>query len=162
MCVECKFGNTVCKGNVTRQDALRAVLASTVDRNSAALYLGNRDAVSLWPASLYGQLAEAALASRRVWSLCQRHVDAALAPLGHQFDHKSPSELGNLFTQGRDVLTGIELAALLWTLLKRDEPALDKVTGRLQAEFEIVALQRLTLGQWMEETITCPNMMANR
>jgi hypothetical protein len=70
-------------------------------------------------------------------------VEASLARLGQRFDGKSPSELGYLFTQGRDVLSGGELVALLWTLLKRNQPALDKVTERLQAEFEIVALQRL-------------------
>jgi hypothetical protein len=124
--------------------ALRIALAVALDRETAAACFDCDidGAVTLWPSSLYGLLATAAASSPRVWCRCLRLVDAELGPLAERFETEPLSHLVRLFIEGREILSTRELAALLWAVLKRREPASAFIGARLGAELEIVATRR--------------------
>ena len=125
--------------------ALRFVLVSALDRETAARCMGGdaEVALSLWPSSLYTLLAAAAGRSSLVWRRCARLVDASLEKTLPAFDTMEPAELLEVFAGGPDMLDGQELASLLWSLLRRSDPALAPLVARLGAELEVVATQRL-------------------
>ena len=55
----------------------------------------------------------------------------------------SPAELAEVFLEGRDSLSGDELAALLWCLLRQRSRSNDLIAERLGLELEVVAARRL-------------------
>lgn len=142
--------------------ALRLVLAMTLDRQTAAACMGvpHEAAVSLWPSSLYRVLAETALASPAVWQRCERCVDGALGECGLRFENHPPAELAQLFLEGRDTCSGVELAALLWTLVKRRCPAAAVISRRLGAELETIAAGRLASERGARQTGSWPTSVA--
>jgi hypothetical protein len=148
MCLRCAADpHRRCEGrddNAMLLQALRLVLAVALDRQTAADCIGSASGASmeLWPSSLYGLLAASAVRSPCMWCRCSRLVDASLGQLAGRFDATPPAALVELFVEGRDVLTCRELAALLWSLLRRRDPALDLLSERLGAEFEIVTAYR--------------------
>lgn len=144
MCIECVLSLEPAL-DPSEAQALRLVLAITLDRDTAAACMGVADdeATSLWPSSLYRVLSVAALASPAVWERCERCVDHALGPCAVRFENRSPAELVQLFAQGRDACSGLELAALLWAVVRRRCPAAAAISGRLGLEIETVAAGRL-------------------
>ena len=101
------------------------------------------DAVTLWPSSLYRVVAEAAVHSPAVLLRCARAVHRRLGPFIERYSRDSVSDLVDLVTAYRDVLSGPELAAILWSVLSRDRPAHRQVTRRLSAEISHIAGRRL-------------------
>jgi hypothetical protein len=148
VCLRCAADSRLrCEGrddNAMLLQALRLVLAVALDRDTAADCIAGASGtgVALWPSSLYGVLAASAVRSPCMWCRCSRLVDASLGQLAGRFDATPPAALVELFVEGRDVLTCRELAALLWSLLRRRDPALNLLSERLGAEFEIVTAYR--------------------
>jgi hypothetical protein len=118
---------------------------TVLDRRTAALAAGGDPdaALSLWPSSLYTLVAHAAVRSPLAWERCARFVDRSLGDVTERFDRAAPVELLEHFSEAREALSGPELAALLWSLIRRSAPLLDAVLGRLGAEVEVIAARRL-------------------
>jgi len=134
------------RGNdAAREEALRILLAIVLDSASAAWCLGlSTDApVVRWPSSLYQLLARAALQSSAIWRRCSLLLDRTLHDAIRPYADRSPAELAELFLDGRDSLSGDELAALLWCLIRRQSPSHDMIAERLSLELEVVAARRL-------------------
>lgn len=129
----------------SREEILRVVLAIALDAETAADCAGwSRDApVSRWPSTLYRVLASAALQSPLVWRRCANVLDLALGDLVGVYRHHSPVELAEAFVEGRESMSGDELAALLWCLVRERSRSCDLVAGRLGVELEVVAARRL-------------------
>jgi hypothetical protein len=125
--------------------ALRLVLMTVLDRRAAALAAGvdPEAALTLWPSSLCAVVAQAAVRSPQAWARCKVLVDGALGQYSSRFDQAPPVELLEHFSEAREVLSGQELAALLWSLIRRSGPLLDAVLSRLGAEVEVIAARRL-------------------
>lgn len=149
MCVECGLGTHRECGEAPRGEgsiwALRLVLMTVLDRETASLAAGGDPdaALTLWPSSLYTIVAHAAVRSPVAWERCARFVDRSLGDVSVRFDRAAPVELLEHFSEAREVLSGPELAALLWSLIRRSGPLLDAVLGRLGAEVEVIAARRL-------------------
>jgi len=164
VCLRCAADSRLrCEGrddNAMLLQALRLVLAVALDRDTAADCIAGASGtgVALWPSSLYGVLAASAVRSPCMWCRCSRLVDASLGQLAGRFDATPPAALVELFVEGRDVLTCRELAALLWCLLRRRDPALDLLSERLGAEFEIVTAYRAGEGPMR----TAPPLLEHR
>jgi hypothetical protein len=128
-----------------RAEVLRIVLAVAVDPEMAASCLGcRRDAgVLRWPSTLYGVLARTAMQSAPVWRRCALLLDRSLDEALAAYEGHAPAELAELFFDGRESLSGDELAALLWCLLRQRSAAHDLIAERLGRELEVVAAQRL-------------------
>jgi hypothetical protein len=126
--------------DAAREEALRILLAIVLDSASAAWCLGlSTDApVVRWPSSLYQLLARAALESSAVWRRCSLLLDRTLHDAV-----RCPAELVELFLEGRDSLSGDELAALLWCLIRRQSPSHDIIAERMSLELGVVAARRL-------------------
>ncbi|MEM7138992.1 MAG: hypothetical protein AAF500_20630 [Myxococcota bacterium] len=129
----------------SREEILRVVFAIALDTTEAARCAGwSQDApVTRWPSTLYRVLASAALHSPLVWRRCARVVDHALGDLMIAYRHHSPVELAEAFVEGRESMSGDELAALLWCLVRKRSQSCDLVAGRLGVELEVVAARRL-------------------
>lgn len=143
MCAECAAdpGRWTGDPDVAATRALRVVFATVLERETAAACLGcDLDvAVALWPSSLYGLLASAATHSRVVFCRCSRFVNARLGNVAAVFECSSPADIVERFVQGREVLSTLELAALLWVLVSRRETHLGFIVARLGAELELAA-----------------------
>ena len=126
-----------------RDDVLRMVLAITLDAESAAWCLGCRAEAPVvrWPSTLYRLLAQAALESTVIWRRCAALLDRSLGAAMVSYTAHSPAELAEVFVEGRDSLSGDELAALLWSLLRQRSRSHDLVAERLG--LEVVAARRL-------------------
>jgi hypothetical protein len=131
--------------DAAREEALRILLAIVLDSASAAWCLGlSTDApVVRWPSSLYQLLARAALESSAVWRRCSLLLDRTLHDAVHPYADRCPAELVELFLEGRDSLSGDELAALLWCLIRRQSPSHDIIAERMSLELGVVAARRL-------------------
>ena len=132
-------------GEGARDEVLRMVLAITLDAESAAWCLGcaAEAPVVRWPSTLYRLLARAALESTVIWQRCAVLLDRSLAATMGAYAAHSPAELAEVFLEGRDSLSGDELAALLWSLLRQRSRSHDLVAERLGLELEVVAARRL-------------------
>ena len=130
---------------ISREEILRTVLAIALDVPTAARCAGltTDGPVTRWPSTLYRLLARAAIGSPPVWGRCARALDRALARTIAQYQHHAPAELVNTFLDGRESLTGEELATLLWCLIRKRSPGCDLVAERLGLELEVVAARRL-------------------
>ena len=128
-----------------REEVLRMVLAVALDPQTAAWCAGCQTGapVNRWPSTLYRLLARTALESASVWQRCAIVLDHTLSHALESYANRSPAELAELFLDGRDSLTGDELAALLWCLIRRRSVSHDLVAERLGLELEVVAAQRL-------------------
>lgn len=126
-------------------EVLHLVLAIALDHEAAAECLGHRTdgPVERWPSTLYRVLARAALECPSVWRRCAERLDGRLrVDLGRYAD-RTAAELAEAFAEGRDALTGYELAALLWCLIRQRCRSHDLVAHRLGLELGVVAAQRL-------------------
>lgn len=125
--------------------ALRVVLAVTMDKEMAAWCLGRTSTapVSQWPSTLYGMLARAAIESPAIWRRCAVLLDRMLHEAIAPYAERSAAELAEVFALGRESLSGEELAALLWCLIRRRSGAQDLVAKRLGQELEVIAAQRM-------------------
>lgn len=130
---------------ISREEILRTVLAIALDVPAAAGCAGlAADApVTRWPSTLYRLLARAAIGSPYVWRRCALALDHALSGTIAQYEHHAPAELVNTFVEGRESLSGDELATLLWCLIRKRSPGCDLVAERLGLELEVVAARRL-------------------
>lgn len=127
-----------------REEVLRTVLAIALEHELAAWCLGCPEAaVARWPSTVYRVLAQAALRSPSVWRRCARLLDQTLHEPLRDYATRNPAELTELFIEGRDSLTGEELAALLWCLVRERCSSHDLIAERLGLELEVVAAQRL-------------------
>ena len=126
-------------------EALRIVLAVAVDRVTAAWCLGcpAEPSISRWPSTVYGVLADAAAGSPEVWRRCALVLDRSLDEVTRTYRHRSAAELAEAFSEGRESLTGEELAGLLWCLIRRRCGSHNLVAGRLTQELEVIAANRL-------------------
>lgn len=127
--------------------ALRVVLVLALDRASVASCLGagRAEGHEVWPSTLYAWAAEAAARSPRVWERCARAIDAALGGWVSPYEDASAARIAELLRLGDAAMTGEEIAAALWTLVRRREPGLARITERLAGEVE-VQLARACLG----------------
>jgi hypothetical protein len=128
-----------------RDEVLRVVLVIALDPASAAWCLGcPSDApVTRWPSTLYRVLAQAALESPAVWCRCSLLLDRALRDLVARYSERPAADLAEVFLEGREALSGDELAALLWCLIRRRCRSHDLIAERLSHELEVVAARRL-------------------
>jgi hypothetical protein len=126
-------------------EALRTVLVIALDPDSAAWCLGwATDApVARWPSTLYRILAQAALESPPVWRRCALLLDRALHDSVARYAEHTAADLAEVFLEGREALSGDELAALLWCLIRRRCRSHDLIAERLSLELEVVAARRL-------------------
>ena len=126
-------------------EALRTVLAIALDRETAAWCLGRAEqsAIARWPSTLFQLLARSAVESSAVWRRCALLLDRALHEPLAQYSGRTPAELVEVFAEGRESLTGEELAALLWSLLRHRCASRDLIAERLTLELEVVAARRL-------------------
>jgi hypothetical protein len=149
-------------------EALRTVFAVVLDRETAARCVGDdpEQAISLWPSSLYELLARAATSSVGVWLRCAAEVEQSLGPAAERYDRFSPLAVAQAFVDCRDWLATRELAAMLWSILRRAQPSLDPMLELLAAELDVVSarraagvndrifgdtcLKRVTLDTWTE------------
>lgn len=127
------------------EEALRTVLVIALDPTSAAWCLGRpTDApVARWPSTLYRVLARAALESPAVWRRCSLLLDRVLHDSLARYAGHTAADLAELFLEGREALSGNELAALLWCLIRRRCRSHDLIAERLSLELEVVAARRL-------------------
>lgn len=130
----------------SRVEVLRLILAITLDDRMAAWCLGQgRDvAISRWPSTVYRVLAQAALESESTWRRCSVLVEQTLYEQLRACASRTPAELTELFLEGRETLSGQELAATLWCLIRCRSPSHDLIAERLGDELGVVAAQRLT------------------
>ena len=130
---------------VGRDEVLRMVLAIVLDQETAAWCLGLvADApVTRWPSTLYRVLARTALESSAVWGRCALILDRTLHDAVLPYAERSAAELAEVFLEGRESLSGDELAAVLWCLIRRRCHSHDLVAERLSVELEVVAARRL-------------------
>lgn len=130
---------------ISREEILRTVLAIVLDVPTAAGCAGLTASapVTRWPSTAYRLLARAAIGSPHVWRRCALALDHALAGSIAQYEHHAPAELVNTFLEGRESLSGNELATLLWCLIRKRSPGCDLVAERLGLELEVVAARRL-------------------
>jgi hypothetical protein len=145
MCIECVAGSPRLADAHASLEALRFVFAAVLEREVAAacMDLELDDAVALWPSSLYGMLAAAAVRSAVVWRRCSSLVDARFGDTVARLRCAPPTTLVQLFVDGRDVLSTHELAGLLWVLLRRRDADLAFIEARLGAEMAVVAAGRV-------------------
>jgi hypothetical protein len=87
-------------------------------------------------------LAASAVTSPFVFRHCARLVEASLGDVAARHRRTPALALVDLFVAGREALALRELAAVVWELIRRFDPALDGVVERLSAELEIVATRR--------------------
>ena len=132
-------------GAAARDEVLRMVLAIMLDSDLAAWCLGCRAEAPVvrWPSTLYRLLARAALESTAIWRRCALLLDRSLETSMAPYAAHSPAELAEVFLEGRDSLSGDELAALLWCLLRQRSRSHDLIAERLGLELEVVAARRL-------------------
>ena len=128
-----------------RDEVLRTVLAIALDPEMASWCLGcvNDAPIMRWPSSLYRVLSRAAFQSPRVWRRCALLLDRTLHEALLPYEGRSAADLVELFLDGRGSLSGDELAALLWCLLRERCHAHDLLAERLGLELQVVAAQRL-------------------
>ena len=131
--------------NQGRAEALRIVLAIALDAEMATWCLGGArsGAVARWPSTLYQVVARAALESTSVWRRCALLLDRSLHDALASYEGQAPSDLAELFAEGRESLAGEELAALLWCLVRERCPSRDLIAERFGRELEGIAAQRL-------------------
>lgn len=144
MCSECVAGPRPLAEGQASLEALRFVFAVVLERETAAacIDVDLEDAIALWPSSLYGMLAAAAVRSPAVWRRCAVLVDDRFGDTLARLRCASPATLVQLFVDGRDVLSTYELAGLLWVLLRRRDAELAFIEARLGAEMAVLAAGR--------------------
>lgn len=126
-------------GSPPNRRALRLVTVVALDRARVADCLDvGTEPLGLWPSSLYGWLAESAARSPVVWDRCRAAVDDALAPWVAPFRQASVAEITQALTARDGAMGGEEIAAALWSLVRRRDPALDSLVERLAEEAEIL------------------------
>jgi len=125
----------------TASRTLTAAVALAAASGASAAFIGIEDPVTLWPSSLYGWLTRQMLTSRRSWRYGAAHLDRRLSPWLGRFHDRSAMDLAQAFAEGRDAWSAPELTALLWALIRREEPAWWRVLHRLTREIEIAVLQ---------------------
>lgn len=132
--------------------ALRLVLLAALDRDEALCCLEGEGAASgcRWPSGVYTALSHAALSSPWVWCRCRARLDAALADQLRFHGAASPAELAERFHEGRDAVSSLELAGMLWSLLRRPELLQEPLLGRLAAEFEVAVFAGCVAGRGLE------------
>ena len=121
--------------------ALRIALVVGLDCAAVARCLGGEpgELAGIWPSTLYAWAAETALRSPRVWARCAPALDGAL-PVASG----SSAALARLLSERDDAvaLSAREIAAVLWAVVRRREPALVPMIARLTREAEILLARR--------------------
>jgi len=115
--------------------ALRYVLTAALDRETACACLeGTRPNVSRLPSGPYRLLAAIVARSPSSFRRCARLVEASLGPAIFSFERMTGPALVELVESGVDALEPRERAALVWSMLRRRDPALGRVLGALTAD----------------------------
>lgn len=125
------------------RSALRIVALVALDRRLAAACLGSSShrAVRLWPSGLYGALAQGAVHSPFVWRRCRTVLDSVLGTIGQLFDERSAEEVYRYYSYTRGAVSSLELAAMLWSLLRRRDVACSPIIGLLATELKVLAVE---------------------
>lgn len=125
-------------------EALRLVLAVVLPRHEAWLLMKSRsddEQCSMWPSTLYGCLAWQMQVSQPTWHRTAQVLDQRLSRWLWKFIDRPAVELAEAASDGREAWGATEFVALLWSLLRRREPALNVILVRLSAEAELSMLQ---------------------
>ena|SRR5690554_4171774 len=110
---------------LSETDALGLILAASIDRSMAERYLyGEAQQIRRGPSGVFRLLAAAAERSPILFARCASQIEAALGDLARGFEAASMTALDALIEDGPFVLDRRERAALLWSLLRRNDPAL--------------------------------------
>lgn len=119
--------------------ALRVVAVVAMDCRSAGECLGVAPlAAPLWPSTLYAWLAETAATSPTVWDRCARRLDDSLGRWLAPYVGASPEVIARaLCERGGTTMSGQEIAAALWALVRRRDRAMDAIIDRLAREAEV-------------------------
>jgi len=122
--------------------ALRVVLVLALDRAAVSACLGSARLREgpVWPSTLYAWAAETAARSPLVWCRCAAALDDALAPWLATYERAPVARITEVLSprESAAALTGQEIAAALWALVRRREPGLVLVTERLTSEAELL------------------------
>lgn len=131
-----------CSSVDTTAHALRLVLVIALDRDAVGACLGAGEAVSasLWPSTLYAWAAETAARSPRVFERCATVLDHALAPWMGPYADAPVGRIAEALStaDGAAALAGPEVAAALWSLVRRRERGLEPILERLTREAELL------------------------
>jgi hypothetical protein len=123
-------------GTAAEADALRLVLTLTLARDEAAALLARADEVDgLWPSVVVATLAERLAADPRLWREVAATLDRRLAPRLAALAGRPLCDLLP-WLSGDDRLDVADLAAFLWSQVRRRERALAPVLARAVREIE--------------------------
>lgn len=120
--------------NLNETCALGLILASSIDRALAERYLYGESSIMIRraPSGIYRLLAAAASRSPALFACCASQIEAALGELARGFEETPGSALNELIDNGSLILDRRERAALLWSLLRRNDPALGRALDRFE------------------------------
>ncbi len=123
--------------------ALRLLLALTLSGREAAALLARGtglEADGLWPSVVVSGLADALVAEPARWPELREILDRRLAPWLDQLAPYPLCELLARLPRDETDLDIVALAALLWSLVRRRQPALVAVLARVVREAERLIL----------------------
>jgi hypothetical protein len=95
----------------------------------------------LWPSAVYGLLARAMLSSELAWRRGAGFLDQLLQPWLAQLGECAAIDLARRVSQWRESYNAAEFAALLWTLLRRREPAFEALLRRMTEEVAVAVIR---------------------
>jgi len=121
--------------------ALRLLLALTLSkREAAALLARGAEADGLWPSVVLSELADALVAEPARWPELRAILDRRLAPWLDELAACPLCDLLARLPRDETDLDIVALAALLWSLVRRRQPALMAVLARVVYEAERLIL----------------------
>ncbi len=127
-----------------RLAALRVVLVVALGPVEASILLSDGEqggTVCQWPSTVYRGLARAMTPNSTRWQITARYIDKRLARELRQFEGAAPADIAAALSDYRDAFSADELAALLWSMVRLQEPAVDSLLARVAAEVEVVLMQ---------------------
>lgn len=124
--------------------ALRIVLTVSISRNDASRLMSRltgEEASELWSSTVYHWLAHHMLSSPVGWYWGSRALDTTLSEEMKHLSDLPPQQLANSLYNNQGAWNAEELAALLWTLVRRRDLFLSSLLTRMTQEVEIAILQ---------------------
>lgn len=126
-----------------RYRALQMVLVIALDAETAASCLGlsPEEASSFWPSELYQRLARAAHTDHAIGQRCDQYISQSLA--AYIPNQASPAQHIEAFLAQRHLGSALDLAGLIWALVREQRPSLSPIIERLCAELQTLAASGL-------------------
>jgi hypothetical protein len=117
-------------------ETLRWILAICYQQEEIMRFLPSthQREMTLWPSSVFRLAAEHIARSETLWSLCNHELQSRLSPWLQRYEALTPWEVCCAFYEAWDLMNQKELGALLWSLVHRREPMLNKIIMRIQEE----------------------------